>query len=195
MTLKEGRKYGPLPLDTGRERASLRVESALHVSHYRPPTRQTVKIPSGKEEEMIWQDLGSPWNPWQELNRLQEDLNRAFSGARTADTYDYPPMNIWANEESAICTAEIPGLDPEDIEVSVVHDTVTVKGTRRPEELQEGERYHRRERGFGDFTRTFQLPFAVAQKDVEARVSKGVLYIVLPRAEEDRPKRISVQSA
>ena len=151
-------------------------------------------ISSAKEDEMIWQDLGSPWNPWQELNKLQEDLNRAFSGARTANVYDYPPINVWANEESALCTAEIPGVDPADIEVSVVHDTMTVKGTRRPEELQEGERYHRRERGFGDFTRTLQLPFVIAQQDVEARVSKGVLHILLPRAEEDRPKRIAVQS-
>jgi len=152
-------------------------------------------IISAQEDDMLWQDLGTPWDPWRELNRLQEDLDRAFSGARPGAAYEYPAINVWTNEENAVCTAEIPGIDPSDIEVSVVHDTVTIKGTRRPEELREGERFHRRERGYGDFTRTLQMPFKVAQGEVEARVDRGILQIVLPRAEEDRPKRIAVQPA
>jgi len=143
---------------------------------------------------MIWQDLGRPWDPWKELNALQEDLNRAFSATRTNAADEYPPINVWTNDGSAICTAEIPGIDASDIEVSVVHDTVTIKGTRRPEELSEGDRFHRRERGFGDFTRTLQMPFKVAQDQVEARVTRGILRVFLPRVEADRPKRIAVHT-
>jgi HSP20 family protein len=77
----------------------------------------------------------------------------------------------------------------------VVGDTLTLSGTRRPDELQEGERYHRRERTSGHFSRTFQLPFRIEDKQVEAVFEKGVLHISLPRAEADKPKKIAVKMA
>jgi HSP20 family protein len=68
-------------------------------------------------------------------------------------------------------------------------------GKRVPEELKEGEKYHRRERGYGRFTRTFQLPFHVEANNVEAVFEKGILQISLPRAEADKPRKISVKAA
>jgi HSP20 family protein len=62
----------------------------------------------------------------------------------------------WTNEDGAILTAELPGVNLEDIDISVVKDTLTLKGSRQPDESQEGETYHRRERGYGAFARTFQ---------------------------------------
>jgi HSP20 family protein len=74
-------------------------------------------------------------------------------------------------------------------------DTLTVSGKRQSVNLEDGERLHRRERGYGEFTRTFQLPFNVEADAVEAAFEKGVLNIVLPRAEADKPKKITVQAA
>jgi HSP20 family protein len=107
---------------------------------------------------------------------------------------NYPAMNVWTNEDGAAITAELPGVNPEDIDISVVGDTLTLSGNRQPEELGDGDTYHRRERGYGQFTRTFQLPFPVEVDQTEAVFEKGVLHLSLPRAEADKPKKISVKA-
>ncbi len=138
-------------------------------------------------------------SPWPEMEHLQREMNRLFSdsfslaGGRTAPSY--PAMNVWTNEEGAVITAELPGVNPEDIDISVVGDTLTLTGSRQPDELKEGEKYHRRERSYGRFTRTFELPYQVETDKVEALFEKGVLHISLPRAEVDKPKKISVKTA
>jgi HSP20 family protein len=103
-------------------------------------------------------------------------------------------MNVWTNEEGGVVTAELPGVDREDIDISVQDDTLTLRGTRKRDEPEEGGTYHRRERGTGAFARTVQLPFRVEAGEVEATFESGVLNITLPRAEEDRPKRIAVKA-
>ncbi len=138
-------------------------------------------------------------SPWREMERLQREVNRLFAdsagvvGGRMAA--GYPAINVWSNDESAVVTAELPGVDPEDIDISVVGDTLTLTGSRRPTELKEGEKYHRRERGYGQFTRSFQLPFQVEADKVEAQFEKGVLHISLPRAEADKPRKIAIKAA
>lgn len=138
-------------------------------------------------------------SPWREMERLHREVNRLFSdtfaltGGRTAP--GYPAMNVWTNDEGAVITAELPGVEPDDIDISVINDTLTLTGSRRPNKLEAGEKYHRRERGYGHFTRTFQLPFQVEANKVEAIFEKGVLHISLPRAEADKPRKISVKSA
>jgi HSP20 family protein len=137
-------------------------------------------------------------NPWREFDQLQREVNRIFEGftpARSQVAPGYPAMNIWTNEEGAAITAEMPGVNPDDIEISVVGETLTLTGNRQPEELQEGERYHRRERSYGRFNRTIQLPFQVEANKVEAVFDKGVLHISLPRAEADKPRKIAVKAA
>jgi len=137
--------------------------------------------------------------PWREMERLQRDLNRLFSdsfsraGGRVGPSY--PAINVWTNQDGAIVTAELPGVNPEDIDISVVGETLTLTGSRQPNALQDGEKYHRRERNFGKFSRTFQLPFQVVANKVEATFKNGVLHISLPRAEEDKPKKITIKSA
>ena len=88
----------------------------------------------------------------------------------------------------------MPGFDPDQINISVTGDTLTVSGNRTPEDVGEGARYHRRERGCGRFTRSFQLPFQVDGVAVEAAFENGVLRIELPRAEADKPKKITVKT-
>ena len=138
-------------------------------------------------------------SPWRDMARLQNEMNRLFSdtfalsGGRTAP--GYPAMNVWTNEDGAVITAELPGVSAENIDISVVGDTLTLSGTRKPEELKEGEKFHRRERSFGNFTRSFQLPFSVETNKVDAVFEKGILLISLPRAEVDKPKKIAVKTA
>lgn len=138
-------------------------------------------------------------NPWREIGQLQHEMNRIFnsvgslSHSRVAP--GYPAINVWANNEGLAVTAELPGVNPADIDISVVGKTFTLTGSRQPDELKDGETYHRRERRFGKFTRTFELPFKVETDKIEAVFDKGVLHVSLPRAEEEKPKKIAVKSA
>lgn len=134
---------------------------------------------------------------WREMDRLQREMNRLFdtyTPTRQRPAPGYPAMNIWANEEGLSLTAEVPGVRSEDIDISVVGETLTLTGERKPDELKEGARYHRQERGYGRFTRSIQLPFPVNVNKVEATFRNGILNVNLPRAEQDKPKKIAVKS-
>jgi HSP20 family protein len=132
------------------------------------------------------------------MDRLQREMNRLFSetsrwpGLSVAPTF--PAMNVWTDQGVAVVTAELPGLNPEEIDISVQNDTLTLRGSREPEGAQEGKSYHRRERGSGNFTRSLQLPFQVESDKVEANYEKGILSISLPRAEADKPKKIAIKA-
>jgi len=134
-----------------------------------------------------------------ETERLRRDLNELFEvldrGPRLSAATTYPAMNVWSNPDGAVVTAELPGINPDDLEISVQGDTLTLRGSRAADALGEGEAYHRRERGFGQFQRAFQLPFAVDAAKVEATYELGVLSITMPRAESDKPRKIQVASA
>ncbi|MBN2044100.1 MAG: Hsp20/alpha crystallin family protein [Anaerolineales bacterium] len=142
--------------------------------------------------------LYRPLSVWREMDRIQREMDRLFSGYspsahRAAPSY--PPINIWTKEEGQVITAEMPGIDPDKIEIDVVADSITLSGERNPDPEQEGMIYHRRERNHGKFSRTIQLPFMVDANKVEAKFTDGVLQITLPRAEADKPKKIAVKSA
>jgi len=136
-------------------------------------------------------------NSWQELDQLQREVNRLFNRVTPEHrpAYDYPAMNILANEEEAIITAEIPGVKPKDFEISVVGETLTLKGTRNSDELPKEASCYRQERGYGSFTRSIELPYHVDANKVEAVFSKGILKVKMPRSEEDKPKKIVVKAA
>jgi len=145
---------------------------------------------------MLWPALtGRRWDPWMELDRLQREMNRlfdAYSGDGSAG--EYPAVNIWTHGDGALLTAELPGIDPKDLDIAVHDDTVTIRGTRRHEELKEGETWLRRERSAGDFVRSYSLPFSVEADKVAATYRNGILELTLPRAEADKPKRITVKT-
>jgi HSP20 family protein len=136
---------------------------------------------------------GRFWDPWAEMERMQDEMKKLFSQYSTRRTPDFPAVNVWTSEEEAVVTTEIPGIDAKDVDISVVGKTLTLRGSRKPEELEEGQTYHRRERGYGDFARTVELPYRVNVENVEATFSKGILQIKLLRAEEDKPKKITVK--
>ena len=135
---------------------------------------------------------------WHEMDRLftnqpTRSMPRWNSGAQWNRAHSYPATNVWTDEDGAVVSAELPGVDPEDIDISVVNDTLTVSGTRKPEEEKEAS-YTLREREHGEFTRTFQFPFQVQGDQVKATLDTGVLHITLPRTEEDKPKKIEVKA-
>lgn len=134
---------------------------------------------------------------WREMDRLQQEMNRVFENyapARLRTAPGYPAINLWANEENLLLTAEVPGIAPESLDISVVGETLTLNGERQLEEVTEGVRLHRQERGYGKFSRTVSLPFPVDVNKVEATFKNGVLHISLPRAEADKPRKIAVRS-
>jgi HSP20 family protein len=114
------------------------------------------------------------------------------AGKFTADASEFPAVNIWTGDDKAVLTAEIPGVDPEVIELTVRNDTITIRGTRDAETAKDGEAYLRHERGSGRFVRSFALPFSVESEDVSAEYKNGVLQVALPRAEADKPKRVTI---
>ena len=143
---------------------------------------------------MLWSDfekLGSFLDPLSEFERM----NQAISRLSAPVTVEFPAVNVWVSGDHAVVTTEIPGLDPASVDISVVDKTLTLRGARRPEDLKEGEAYHRRERWSGQFTKTVELPFAVESGRVEARLLKGILKVSLPRAETDKPRKIAINTA
>jgi HSP20 family protein len=106
----------------------------------------------------------------------------------------FPAVNAWVNDEGINLTAEIPGVDPESINITVSGDEVSLSGTRNLEDLPEDIKFHRRERGFGEFVRTLNLPFEVDADAVEAKFHNGVLNIKMPRLPEEKPRKIEVRS-
>lgn len=107
----------------------------------------------------------------------------------------FPAVNLWQGDEAVAVTAELPGIDPADIEIFVKNNELTLAGERKAPEVPEGARWHRNERGYGKFTRTVRLPFAASDDKVEARMANGVLRIVVGRPEEDKPKKIEIRAA
>ena len=138
--------------------------------------------------------FGETGEIWRDMQRLQHEMDSLFTGTTPSFTGRYPAVNIWTGEDDMIVTSEMPGIELENIDISVTGDTLTISGSRNPEKLEEGQTYHRRERAYGRFNRTVHLSFKVDASKVEARYEKGVLHIMLPRAEEDKPKKISIKT-
>ena len=133
---------------------------------------------------------------WQEMDQLQREMNRLFdanSRGRVFNSPGYPAINIWTNEDGQLISAEMPGVHPDNLDIDVTGDALSISGTRQPDEVAKEARFHRRERSHGSFSRTIQLPFMVDTNKVDARFENGVLQISLPRAEADKPKKITIK--
>ena len=136
---------------------------------------------------------------WRDINRLRRDMDRLFESsipirARQRSS-KFPAINVWTSgNEGIYVTAELPGIDPDDINISVTADTLVLSGVRKAEGASEAAQYHRRERTHGEFSRSFQLPYPVNKDKVEANLQLGLLQISLPRAESDKPKQIAVNT-
>jgi len=136
------------------------------------------------------------WNEWDQLqkriNHLFEPWNANVSWLNLAATF--PAVNVWEEGDNVHAEAELPGVKSDQIEVYVTDgNQLTLQGERKPE-TPEGGLWHRQERGFGKFSRTLTLPFAVDADKVEAKFENGVLHVVLPKTPEAKPRKIEVRA-
>ena len=141
---------------------------------------------------------GAAPDPLRELRRLHDEMGRLAGalapagGPALAAAAGFPAVNLYAGRDGIAVVAELPGVEPGDLEVHAHQDTLTIRGARRPA-AEDGRAYHRRERRGGAFTRTVQLPYRVDPDRVEARLEDGVLRLSLGRPEQDRPRRIEIR--
>ena len=146
--------------------------------------------------------MRTTWNPWREMHRLRREMNDLLnypSWPASRGAVGFPPTNVWENEQGLLVTAEIPGIDPAALDVSLEKDTLTISGERtggqaagQPETSDEN--YVRRERWFEPFKRTIELPFDVNPDKCDASYERGVLTVRLERAPELQPKKLSIKA-
>jgi HSP20 family protein len=146
-------------------------------------------------------DFPSPsWNDsWTAFDQLRRELSGVLGsfapeGARAARSTVYPPVNLYENDAHWVLTAEVPGLLPENLDVSVDGNRVTLRGERKIEIPDEpGTGVHRRERQAGIFRRTFELPAAPESDKIEATYRHGVLRVRLPKPVSRQARQITIQ--
>jgi HSP20 family protein len=133
-----------------------------------------------------------------ELDTARHDMERlfdsltGFTGARTAGVF--PAMNVSEDVESVYVRAELPGFKAEELDITMENDTLTIAGERKMPAEDEKASYHRREREWGTFRRSLSLTARVDSDKVQARYENGILTVILPKAEEARPRQISVKA-
>ena len=136
------------------------------------------------------------WEPFRDLLSLQQRLNRGFESARQTSEEQLgtwaPAVDIYETEKEIVLKADLPGLKLEDVDISLNNNVLSVRGERRFEKEVKDDNYHRVERAYGNFVRTFTLPNTVNVEQIEASYENGVLKIAMPKREEARPKQIKV---
>src|SRR5262245_5242271 len=142
------------------------------------------------------------WEPFRDLVTLQDRMNRifddAFRGSRgTQEEWALggswaPSVDIYEHNSNLVLKAELPGIDPKDVDVRVENNVLTLRGERKVDNEVKQENYHRVERSYGSFSRSFTLPNVVDTDKIKAEFKEGVLQVVLPKKEEAKPKQISI---
>ena len=140
------------------------------------------------------------WEPFRDLVTTQDRFNRLFN-----DTFSrvfgneeptsrawMPPVDIYETDDKLVLKAELPGIDPKDVEVRVEDNTLYLKGERKFEKEVKEENLHHVERSYGAFNRTFALPGSIDSEKVQAEYKNGVLTLSMPKREEAKPKTIKI---
>ena len=141
------------------------------------------------------------WEPFRDILTTQDRFNRLFNeafsglfrgGEEVAARGWMPAVDIYETDQNLVLKAELPGVEPKDVEARIEDGTLYLKGERKAEsEVKEGN-YHRVERSYGSFSRTFTLPSSVNPEQVHAEFKDGVLTLTLPKREEAKPKTIKI---
>ena len=145
------------------------------------------------------------FEPFRDLLTIQDRMSRlfneAFHGAPGADD-DWalggswaPAVDILEQEGNIVLKAELPGVDPKDVDIRVENNTLTLRGERRFDNEAKREDYHRVERSYGAFARSFSLPTVVDTEKIQADYKDGILKVTLPKKEEAKPKQIAISVA
>jgi HSP20 family protein len=129
------------------------------------------------------------------MRQLRNEMDRLFGEIGRPRAAAFPPVDIWTSQDGVVVTAELPGVDPSELEISAMRDTLTIRGERRAPVVDANRSWHRRERGTGKFSRTIELPHMIDTDSVDASCRDGVLRIGLKRPEAEKPRRIEVRSS
>jgi len=133
------------------------------------------------------------WEPFRDLARLQDEVSRLFD-YRTSESVGWTPAcDIYEDEEAVTLRFELAGVDPKDVDVRFENGVLTVRGERKLEREDQRENYHRVERSYGTFTRSFSLPGSLDAEAIKAETKHGVLAVTLPKKAEAKPRAIQVK--
>lgn len=144
------------------------------------------------------------WSPARDLLNIQDEMNRVmdrffspelFEGSDFSTSRWLPNMDVQEDKDRFTISMELPGLSKDDVSLTVREGMLTIEGERKQEDEKEGVNYHRVERRYGKFLRSFQLPVRVQEDKIEAVFKEGVLTVQIPKAEEVKPKQIAVKIA
>jgi len=141
------------------------------------------------------------FDPFRQLVRVQDRMNRLFEDAigRPTEDADFfagawtPVVDILETANDIVLRAELPGMKADEVDIRIENNTLTLRGERKFEVNDEKTNYHRRERTYGVFSRSFTLPSTVEQDKVSAEFRDGILQVSLPKKEETKPKQISIK--
>jgi HSP20 family protein len=137
------------------------------------------------------------WDPFRNLMGMKRDLDRFFGDyddeSPTTASLWRPAVDIFETKDNLVMRAELPGMSRDDVKISVENNVLTLRGERKFSDEIKRENYHRVERAYGSFCRSFTLPAEVDRTGIEARFENGVLEVTMPRREEAKPKQIDIK--
>jgi HSP20 family protein len=157
----------------------------------------------GRSDESLRRDSGNPFGEFQkEMNRLFDNFSENMFSMSPMKwnmpeiSATYPKMDVSETDKEFKITAELPGMDEKDIDVSVSNEVLTIKGEKKAEKEEKKPNYYRMERSYGAFQRSIPLPVEVEKDQVQANFKKGVLSIVIPKSEKavKETKKIEIKS-
>lgn len=139
------------------------------------------------------------FDPFRDITTLRDEMNRLFSrtvgeGGASGSAWT-PAVDIFDQDEAIVLRAELPGLTPEDIDIEIDDNVLTLRGERRFQEQVDEGRYYRLERAYGQFQRSVTLPQGVKADEISAGFDNGVLTVRVPKADEVKPRKIAVAAA
>jgi HSP20 family protein len=138
------------------------------------------------------------WDPFQDMLSLQDEMNRVFDRAFGQTTRDQggrawaPALDIAERKDAYLVSVELPGVNPDDIDVTLENNLLSIQGERRRRQDSADEQVHRVERAYGTFRRAVSLPTTVQADAIQASYEHGVLQLLVPKAEEAKPRKIAI---
>lgn len=144
--------------------------------------------------------LMDQWFPFFDVGKTLEEMDRAFGrmgrplGLRSVPRGTFPAINVYQQDEAVVLTAEVPGVDPNSLDLTVLNDSVTLKGQREEKDIPANNGMYRRERPQGAFARTVTLPEAINPDSVQAEYANGVLKVRMEKAESAKVRKIAIKS-
>jgi HSP20 family protein len=147
----------------------------------------------------VWPSRPTFDSPFEDFERVRREMLRLLDGSNAGYANDmsagvFPPLNVTQDDDNFYVRAEVPGINAKELQISALRNRVSIAGKRDLPKEHERASYHRKERAEGTFNRTLTLPTFIDAERVEAQYADGILALTLPKAEEAKPRQITVRS-